>query len=259
MNILEKIIATKHAEVWEAKKERPVEQLMESPLFARPLNSLRQTLMGAGIIAEIKRRSPSKGVINNTIQVSEVAVGYTKAGASAISVLTDATYFGGSLADLQEARQATHLPILRKDFMVDEYQLYEAKANGADLILLIAAALRPAQAEHFVGLAHELNLEVLLELHDEAECRAFERVQADLFGINNRSLKTFEVSLETSLRLKPMLPSEKPAIAESGIDSLDAIKTLKAADFKGFLMGQHFMQNTNPGKACADFIDALNK
>lgn len=208
-----------------------------------------------GIIAEFKRKSPSKGIINNRASVEEVTMAYAKFGASGISVLTDAEFFGGSIEDLLAAT-INKLPLLRKDFMIDEYQLIEAKAFGAAVVLLIAACLTPVEVKQMAKTAKDLGLEVLLEVHDEEElghvCE-----QVDLVGVNNRNLKTFEVSIDSSLALINKIPKEKPAIAESGISDVDTIVTLRQAGFRGFLIGENFMKQPSPSVAFADFVNQL--
>ena len=254
MNILEKIIEHKKQEVAEAKKKVPFKELEDGTLFSRNTFSLKQSVKsGSGIIAEFKRRSPSKGVINNKADVSEVAKSYQKSGASGISVLTDSEYFGGRLEDLLNIREEISIPLLRKDFMIDEYQFYEAKANGADVVLLIASCLSPSQVQEFTELSHGLGLEVLLEIHTEEELDHFYN-GIDLVGINNRNLKDFKVDLQHSVNLKNLLPNGVLSVAESGIYSLEDFKFLKERGFDGFLMGEYFMRNENPGNAFQEFI-----
>ncbi len=257
MNILDTIIANKKLSVAERKISAPVNELVKHPFFSRETLSLRNFLLDnerTGIIAEFKRKSPSKGIINATADVVHVTSAYAKS-ASGISVLTDTDFFGGYTADLEAAR-VNEVPILRKDFMIDEYQVYEAKAMGADLILLIAACLTPAEVKSLAICAKNLGLETLLEVHNEEElghcCD-----EIDLVGVNNRNLKTFEVNISTSLELIQKIPTTKLAIAESGIDNVDAIVTLQSAGFKGFLIGENFMKQPNPAIAFADFVQQL--
>ena len=258
MNILDKIIIDKRQEVASKKKLIPLSYLMKSPLLERESFSMSQSILeGSGIIAEFKRRSPSKQVINHKDSVIEVVSGYEKAGASGISVLTDTKYFGGSLDDLIQARDHLTIPLLRKDFIIDPYQIYEAKAFGADTILLIAAVLNPEEVTLFSHLAHQLGLEVLLEVHNEEELKRSDLDHVDLVGVNNRNLKTFEVSLETSKKLSSMIPDDKVKISESGISSVDAIVSLKEFGYRGFLIGENFMKTEAPGKAATEFILAL--
>jgi indole-3-glycerol phosphate synthase len=260
MNILDTIIEYKKEQVARNKQLISQEQLMQKPNFSRPIFSLKQFLLDetkTGIIAEFKRISPSKGIINNTADVMEVTKVYTENGASCLSVLTDTEFFGGSADDLRKAR-INNIPILRKDFIFDEYQLTEAKAMGADVILLIAACLTAAEVKRLATFADNIGLEVLLELHDETElehiCDAI-----TIIGINNRNLKTFEVDIERSLRMAEQIPADKIKIAESGIDSVETIRLFKDAGFKGFLMGEHFMKEENPGEAFKQFVQKLKQ
>lgn len=257
MNILDTIVANKRKEVERNKELAPIHVLEQRPLFARPTLSLCEYLADperTGIIAEFKRRSPSKGLINGDADVVDVTTAYA-ASASGISVLTDKDFFGGDAADLEAARIQS-VPILRKDFMIDEYQVYEAKAMGADLILLIAACLSPEQVMMLGTLAKGLGMEVLLEVHDETELGHICDM-VDLVGVNNRNLKTFQVDINTSLELIRKIPAGKPAIAESGISDIDTIVTLRQAGFSGFLIGENFMKQANPSIAFTDFVNQL--
>ena len=257
-NILAKIVETKFGEVAERKKQITIAQLEAMPLFEKSCYSLKANILDAtktGIIAEFKRQSPSKGIINAVANVEEVAKAYTHFGASGISVLTDGPYFGGSLVDLSIAVQNT-IPVLRKEFIIDKFQVIEAKAYGASVILLIASCLTPAQTKSLATVAKGLGLEVLLELHDASELgHVCEEV--DLVGINNRSLKSFEVNIEHSLQLKNLLPKGKLSIAESGIYDLATFQLLKKEGFDGFLMGEYFMKQENPAKAFEEFSQQI--
>jgi len=258
MNILDKIVAQKQIEVAARKLQTPVAVLAQMKYFSAETLSLYSFLLDptkTGIIAEYKRKSPSKGVINDQATVEEVTMAYAKYGASGISVLTDTEFFGGSLTDLLAAT-INELPLLRKDFMIDEYQLIEAKAHGAEVILLIAACLSPDKVKSMAATAKSLGLEVLLEIHNEQE---LEHIcdSIDLVGVNNRNLKTFEVSIDTSLALIKQIPTNKLAIAESGISNVDTIVTLRQAGFKGFLIGENFMKQASPSIAFADFVHQL--
>lgn len=256
MNILDQIIQRKKEEIEFSKSKISVQQLKDSALFGRKTHSLKKTLKTkSGIIAEFKRKSPSKGIINNHSSVLEVTSAYEKSGASAISVLTDLDFFGGSAEDIIKIREEISIPILRKDFMIDEYQLYEAKNMGADIVLLIAACLSVSQTEEFTDLAHQLGLEVLLEIHAEEELQHYNK-NIDLVGINNRNLKDFRVDLEHSVQLKNLLPKEVLSVAESGIYSMEDFMYLKEKGFDGFLMGEYFMKNEDPGDKFREF--ALN-
>ncbi|QIY82467.1 indole-3-glycerol phosphate synthase TrpC [Chryseobacterium sp. NEB161] len=250
MTILDKIIKNKKQEVADSKSKKSVEQLKDSEFFGRETFSLKETIKSkSGIIAEFKRKSPSKGIINAQLSALEVVSEYEKFGASAVSVLTDSEFFGGSFEDVLNVRNHINIPILRKDFMIDEYQFYEAKSIGADVILLIAACLSPKQVSEFTDLAHSLNLEVLLEIHTEEELKHINK-NIDFVGINNRNLKDFKVDLQHSVDLKNQLPKGILSIAESGIYSEDDFKFLKEKGFDGFLMGEYFMR----GNKIEDFI-----
>lgn len=259
MDILEKIVADKKKEVEEKRVMLPYHVLEKYPHYEHATVSLHEILAkgsSTGIITEFKRRSPSKGVINDKVEIVDVVNDYEHFGAAGISVLTDEKYFGGFSDDLMVARETVSCPILRKDFIIDEYQVVEAKAIGADLILLIAACLSPAAVKRLAALAMSLGLEVLLELHDEEEIGHICDDTA-LIGINNRNLKTFEVDIERSLGMAEMIPDEKIKIAESGISSPANIKIFKQHGFSGFLIGENFMKQSNPGEAFRLFAEQL--
>lgn len=258
MNILEEIIEYKKEEVRRKKSEVRMADLEKREFFSRPVLSLKDFLLDksrTGIIAEFKRRSPSKGIINPDVDVVDVTTGYTKYGASCLSVLTDKHFFGGSEEDLIKAR-INEIPILRKDFIIDEYQLVESKSIGADVILLIAAWLSPAEVKRLAAFATSLGLEVLLELHAEEE---LDHICDDtsVIGINNRNLKTFDVDIERSLRMAEKIPFPKFKVAESGIGSVDNILLFKQHGFHGFLIGENFMKAANPTIAFAEFVKQL--
>tara|TARA_R110000744_G_scaffold162873_1_gene279493 strand:- start:614 stop:1396 length:783 start_codon:yes stop_codon:yes gene_type:complete len=259
MNILDKIVLDKRKEVDLKKSIIPVSQLEASVLFHRPTVSLANALRSSnsGIIAEHKRRSPSKSVINQNNSVADVAVGYEKAGACGMSVLTDGKYFGGSLDDLLLARASVQMPLLRKEFIIDEYQLLEAKAYGADVILLIAAILTRAEIKALSEFAKQLRLDVLLEVHDEDELQKSIMPSLDMLGVNNRNLKTFEVSLDTSKTLSKLIPDDFVKVSESGISSIEAIQELKPYGYQGFLIGENFMKTDNPGLSALQFIKSI--
>lgn len=258
MNILDTIIERKKQEILEYKSKISVQQLKDSEFFDRKNYSLKETLKTkSGIIAEFKRRSPSKGIINDYFSPLEVVSEYEKHGASAVSILTDSDFFGGDFQDIIGVRNKIKIPILRKDFMVDEYQFYEAKAIGADVILLIASCLSPTQVQELTDLAHQLNLEVLLEIHSEEELIHINKY-IDFVGINNRNLKDFKVDLQHSVTLKNQLPENVFSIAESGIYSEEDFKFLKEKGFDGFLMGEYFMKSENPGKKFQEFISNVS-
>jgi indole-3-glycerol phosphate synthase len=262
MNQLDIIIAHKHKEVEERKRLYPV-ALLETSLFfqTKPVSLSKYLLRDdkSGIIAEIKRKSPSKGEINPGVSVERTSIGYMQAGASALSILTDQHFFGGSNEDLTLARKFNFCPILRKDFTVDEYQILEAKSIGADAILLIAAALTPQQIRSLAKTARSLGMEVLLEVHNREELEQSHCPEVNVLGVNNRDLKTFEVHLETSLDLLHHIPSDFVPIAESGIRKPEDLLMLQEAGFKGFLIGEQFMQNGRPHMACKEFIDQVNR
>jgi len=210
-----------------------------------------------GIIAEFKRKSPSKGIINDKVKVAAVTNAYAVAGASALSVLTDKQFFMGKKADLVKARQANTIPVLRKDFMIDEYQVIEAKALGADIILLIAAILTPAKIQQLASLAKSLGLNVLLEVHNLEELERSINPNLDAIGVNNRNLADFSVSVETSFKLAEHIPADFLKISESAISNTDTIKELKKAGFNGFLIGENFMKQEDPGAAMREFVKGL--
>ena len=259
MTILESIVSDLYKELKYKKQCIPVSQLEQSVLFERTPYSLSDRIRNSssGIIAEHKRRSPSKPNINLNTLVHEVAQGYEKAGVSGMSVLTNTKYFGGSLDDLILARGASQLPLLRKEFIIDEYQIIEAKAYGADAILLIAACLSREEIKRFSETAQKLGLEVLLEVHNQEELEKALMPSLNLLGVNNRNLKTFQVSLETSKQLVDQIPNEFVKISESGISDISAVKELKNVGFEGFLMGEHFMKTENPGLSAQQFIQQL--
>nr|WP_321224757.1 indole-3-glycerol phosphate synthase TrpC [uncultured Psychroserpens sp.] len=260
MNILDKITRDKRIEVNLRKQLIPIKQLEQSILFDRETISLANKLResNTGIIAEHKRRSPSKQVINHDLNVFDVAKGYENAGVCGMSVLTDGKYFGGSLDDLLTARASCNLPLLRKEFIIDEYQIIEAKAYGADVILLIAAILSKTEIKLFSELAKRINLDVLLEVHNEEELHKAIMPSLDMLGVNNRNLKTFDVDLETSKQLSALIPNEFVKVSESGISNIEAIKTLQPYGYKGFLIGENFMKTDDAGQSATTFIEELN-
>jgi len=258
MNILETILAKKRTEVARQKEDQPVRELEKKPFFRRETLSFRDFLLRgdkSGIIAEFKRKSPSRGVINDRVSVASVTTDYAKYGASAISVLTDAHFFGGSMDDLTEAT-VNEVPLLRKDFIIDEYQLIESKAFGAAVILLIAACLSPAEVKVLAAVAKNLGLNVLLEIHNEQELAHICK-DVDVVGVNNRDLKTFRVDLERSAELGKLIPEGIVKVSESGLDTIGAIKFLRSHGFDGFLIGEKFMKDPNPGLAFKKFSDEL--
>lgn len=261
MTILDKIIADKYKEVALKKSIIPVSQLESSVLFGCKTSSLATALResNTGIIAEFKRRSPSKSVINQSASVQDVAIGYENAGVCGMSVLTDGKYFGGSLDDVLLARASVQFPILRKEFIVDEYQILEAKAHGADVILLIAAVLTRDEIKTFSETAKSLGLDVLLEVHNLVELQKSIMPSLDMLGVNNRNLKTFEVSTDISKELSTYIPNDFVKVSESGISSVAAIKELQPFGYQGFLIGENFMKTENPGESALEFINELKR
>ena len=259
MTILDNIVKDKRAEVALKKGLIPIKQLESSILFGHNTISLANNLRSSdtGIIAEHKRRSPSKSVINQSLNIQDVAIGYENAGVCGMSVLTDGKYFGGSLDDLLLARASCNLPLLRKEFIIDEYQILEAKAHGADVILLIAAILTKAEIKQFSELGKSLNLDILLEVHNEEELHKSIMPSIDMLGVNNRNLKTFDVSLDISKSLSELIPNDIIKVSESGISNIEAINELKPYGYQGFLIGENFMKTDNPGKNAKQFINDL--
>lgn len=259
MNILEEIKRSKEAEVRSRRLEMPVERLVQTEGYRKERRSLKKVLddaTGPAIIAEFKRKAPSAGPLREGAAVDEIVTGYAGAGACALSVLTDGSRFGGSLADLGEAVRLTDVPVLRKDFVIDEYQLVESRAHGADVILLIASMLGPERVRQLAAKAREIGLEVLLELHGEDELDHLCE-ETDLVGVNNRNLKDFSVDTGTSVRLGGMIPGEFTRVSESGISDPAVILKLHGLGYRGFLIGTHFMASTDPVKACADMVEAV--
>lgn len=262
MTILDKIIEAKKEEIAHQKAHVEMDALQDVFDFYRECNSLKAALLAdgsSGIIAEFKQRSPSKGIINLNARVEEVTEAYAKAGAAGLSVLTEKNFFGGSQSNLVIAREHNpDMPILRKDFMIDPYQIVEAKAYGADVILLIAACLSKHQAEELAATAKELGLEVLMEIHNAEELSVVNSF-VDMVGVNNRNLKTFDVNIETSVELARLIPENFVTISESGLSGASEISYLRRNGFKGFLIGETFMKTPDPGKSCAKFIDQLKR
>jgi indole-3-glycerol phosphate synthase len=261
MTILDKIIAFKKKEIAKIKAEVPVKKLVESPNFSRQSLSLKKSLLAvgsSGIIAEYKRQSPSKGIINDKATITEVTNGYLEANVAAQSILTDTSFFGGTMADLMEARVINQQkPILRKDFIVDGFQIVEAKAIGADVILLIAACLTATELKNYGNLATDLGMEVLYEVHSQEDLDKINHLENKIIGINNRNLKTFDVDLEHSIKLAGQIPDSCVKVSESGISDPRIITGLKEYGFQGFLIGENFMKEENPGAACQTFINQI--
>lgn len=259
--ILDEIIAAKRTDLIERKSLYPIKLLEKSIYFDTSPLSLKKYLCRpelSGIIAEFKRKSPSKGEINPYAEIERTTIGYMQAGASALSVLTDEIFFDGQNQDLITARKFNFCPILRKDFIIDEYQIIEAKSIGADAILLIASALNASEIKRFGKLANSLGMEVLLEIHNEKDLEKITDEQF-LIGINNRNLQQMETHLETAFELSEKLPKAMVKVAESGLKNPETIVQLKALGYQGFLIGEHFMLESRPEKACRKFIQAIKK
>ncbi len=258
MNILEKIVANKKLEIARSKAVISIGDLEKSFDQKRKTISLHKTLLSgntSGIIAEFKRKSPSKGIINDQVLPEIVTKGYADAGASGLSVLTDSDFFGGNFDDFRAARLANPTTaMLRKDFMVDEYQLYEAKALGADVILLIAACLTPNEVRNLGKKAQEMDMEVLLEVHDAEELDQTLCEYVNLVGVNNRNLKTFVTNIETSMELATKIPDTFAKISESGLKDAATILALRKAGYTGFLIGETFMKTTDPAAALRKLV-----
>jgi len=256
-NILDRIVEKKREEIALARLETPLYKLEQSEFFTRECFSLPDFILNpalTGIIAEFKRKSPSKGIINDKLSVQEVTNGYAGAGASALSVLTDESFFGGNNRDLIAARKVNTIPVLRKDFMLDEFQIIEAKSLGADIILLIASILSPGEIKKLSKLAKSLGMNVLLEVHNLDELNRSLCEDLDAVGVNNRNLGDFSVSIQHSYDLVDHIPSDFLKISESGISDPKKIAELKRAGFNGFLIGENFMKELDPGKAMKEFV-----
>ncbi len=259
MEFLEEIMSLKKKEIALRKASMPVQKLRKSPLYHRQTVSLAGSLKNindGGIIAEFKRKSPSRGYINRDARIADFVPAYQRAGAAGLSVLTDENYFGGSLNDLVEARALTSLPILRKDFIIDDYQLEEARSAGADVVLLISECLDKRSIRNLFGKACDMGLEVLVELHSSGE---LEKLPAGitLLGVNNRNLRTFNVDVNTSADLAGMVPEGLVLISESGISDPETIKNLRNIGYRGFLVGEHFMTSVDPEETCRTLVETI--
>lgn len=260
MTILEEIVAQKKLHIAQCQQITPHSALEQRAKNQIPPVSARQSILNTpfpAFITEFKRKSPSKGWINADADLQTVVAGYAQAGAAAISVLTDTAFFGGADQDLEQARQKVNAPLLRKDFMLDEYQILEARALGADLILLIAACLTPQVSVRLAQFAKTLGMEVLLEVHNEAELQSHLNPHVDLVGVNNRNLHTFHTSIDTSLALAERIPAEFIKVSESGLSQPESIVQLSKAGFQAFLIGENFMRATEPATACIQFKQAV--
>jgi indole-3-glycerol phosphate synthase len=254
-DILGRIVAVKRREVREAKRSIPLKEMVVRADQARPLTGFRDSLRtGFRVIAEIKRASPSKGVIREDFKPVEIAKSYLEAGAGAISVLTDREFFQGSPDFLRSVAMVSTVPVLRKDFVIDEYQIHEAKEMGAGMVLLIAACLGPFRLKRFLRLCRRIGLEALTEVHDAAELRKALSAGADLVGINNRDLRTFRTDVAVSLDLIRSIPAGIPAVSESGIRTPDDVRRLKNGGFGAILVGEAFMSASDPGKALKELM-----
>lgn len=255
MDILDKIIAFKRDEVKVRKKLYPVSRLEDSPFFKLSMPSFHEALAkpGASIIGEFKRKSPSKGTINLNADVKQVAKEYQEAGIDAMSVLTDFEFFGGENHDLQIVAEFIKIPLLRKEFIIDEYQVIESKSIGASAILLIASVLSTKEVDQFADLGFNLGMDVLFEIHDAKDLDKMNH-KINIIGVNNRDLKTFEVKIDNSIGLFSQLPQNCIKVAESGFRTTDDVKRLFTAGYNAFLIGEKFMRSDNPGKTAADFI-----
>ncbi len=256
MSILDDILEHKREEVAAAKRLTGLERLRESPGYSRPCASLRASLLSTkpAIIAEVKKASPSKGTIRQNFDPVAIAREYTSNGAAGISVLTDSKFFQGSISHLENIRNVTGLPLLRKDFLIDPYQIHEAKASGADVVLLIAAALTPTELHDLAGEARSLGLETLVEVHSVSELAEIDLGRIDLLGINNRDLKSFSVDLNVSVNIRKHLPNEVICISESGIRTADDMVRLMSEGIDAFLIGESFMRKEHPGEALAEML-----
>ncbi|MBQ2168016.1 MAG: indole-3-glycerol phosphate synthase TrpC [Prevotella sp.] len=261
-DVLDEIVAHKRVEVEGFKQQLSpshIYKLVEEVIdITQP--SMREALMNSssGIIAEFKRKSPSKGWIKEDGKANEIPLSYQQNGASAISILTDEKYFGGNDRFIKEARESgVTIPILYKNFVIDEYQLFQARLCGASAVLLIAADLSLVECKSLMHIAHELGLEVLLEMHEERELD-YAELEPDMYGINNRNLGTFITDVQNSFRLASRLPKQVCKVSESGISNPDTVKMLRMAGFRGFLIGENFMKEHNPGQSLNDFIIKLN-
>jgi indole-3-glycerol phosphate synthase len=256
-DILDKIVAVKHQEVAAARKRKPLDIVRadaESRVLTRDFVGALRAKISAGqpaVIAEVKKASPSKGVLRADFIPADIAQSYAEHGAACLSVLTDVQFFQGEIDFLKQARASCQLPVLRKDFMVDAYQIFESRAMGADAILLIAACLDDAQMREFEAIAHGLDMAVLVEVHDQSELERALQLKTPLLGINNRNLQTFEVSLDTTLTLKALVPADRLLVTESGIHTRDDVLRMGAAGVNAFLVGEAFMRASEPGEALA--------
>jgi indole-3-glycerol phosphate synthase len=258
MNILDKIVGTKKIEIADRKRHTSDQQLMDRPFFTRERFSMSRSIIdGSGVIAEFKKKSPSKPEINTSASVMQIVPAYANAGASASSILTDVEYFGGCDQDIIDVRAMVEIPILRKEFIIDPYQIIEARSIGADCILLIAEILTKDQVKILAKVAEEYGLEVILEIHTADQIEKFnDYIQT--IGVNNRNLKTFVTDIAYSTDIYPQLPQSAVKISESGLHEVVQVNHLIDVGFDGFLIGENFMKTSDPGAACADFISQMH-
>ncbi len=257
MSILDKIILNKRKEIENSKSSKPVKFIEKSVFFQKETISLKKFLIErSGVISEFKRKSPSKPSINLDADINSIVMGYEKANSSAVSILTDNLFFGGTKQDILSVREKITIPILRKDFIVDEYQVFESKSLGADAILLIASCLSVNEVNRLSSLAKSLGLETILEVHSKEEIKHLNE-NIDVVGVNNRNLKLFKTDLNNSINLSKIIPERFFKISESGISSLNDIVKLKKSGYEGFLIGENFMKSDDPSRACRDFINLI--
>jgi indole-3-glycerol phosphate synthase len=262
-DILQEILAVKVREITTARARLPFVEIQARARDAAPARDFTAALRSrvekkqSAVIAEIKKASPSKGVIRANFQPAEIAATYAAHGATCLSVLTDESFFEGSVSALKAARAACEIPVLRKDFLIDPYQVFESRVMGADAILLIAAVLSETRMQVFTAIAHELGMAVLVEIHNDEELERALRLDTPLIGINNRNLSTFEVSTQTTLELRERIPFNRIVIAESGISTREDVEALRAVDVYAFLVGETFMRAEDPGQALAELFPPM--
>jgi indole-3-glycerol phosphate synthase len=259
MDYLQKIIENKREELEEIKRRMPLE-LLKQPKYNNCHYSLKKALLSnqPAIIAEIKRRSPSKGVFRTNIEPPKLAKIYEKSGTAAISVLTDNHYFGGSLEDIQTVKQMVNIPVLRKDFIIDPYQVYETKYIGADAVLFITSCFNRSKLKEFFALAREIGLEVMIEVENTADIETIEGLEIDIIGVNNRNLHSFKETIETSFLLYSHLPESAVKVSESGLSDAEQIVSLYRIGYRGFLIGETLMRSNNPGKTLHNLISKFH-
>ena len=259
MKILDKIVKDKKEEILKLSLKNPISSLENQKLFSRKCISLKDSLLrsSSGIICEFKRKSPSNNNINYKSTISEVVRGYQKAGAAGLSILTNKKYFDGNIEDIIDIRNFAEIPILRKEFIISEYQIFEAKSIGADAILLIASILTSEDILNFSSLAKSLGLEVLVEVHSYEELKKISGNNIDIIGVNNRNLDTLEIDLNNSIEMYKEIPDEFIKISESGISKVESILKLREVGYQGFLIGENFMKSVDPGRALANFLNEI--